>query len=426
MIGRSLSLATLILGSLLWQAPALGDPSNIAATDWPYWRGPDRNGIADANQSPPTKWNDNQNILWKQPIPGRGHSSPTIVGDQIFLTTADEEREIQSVLCYDRKTGQPIWKTDLHKGGFTFEGRQGHVRSSMAASTVASDGERVYVNFVNDNVVYATALDLQGEICWQEKVTDFVNHQGYSSSPTVYGPLLLVSADHKGGGVVTGFDRVTGETVWSVKRAAEPNYASPIVLEIDGKDQLVFTGTSLVSSYDPLTGKLNWEVEGSTVECVTSVVTDGTHVVTSGGYPENHISVIRADGSGKMIWRNEARVYVPSMLVHDGHIFGVTDEGNVFCHSFESGTPLWEHRLRGKFSASPILVGDNIYATDERGITTIFKANPTEFVLVGQNKIAAVDVQATPAICDSRIYMRVTQEVNGQRQEMLYCIAEDE
>lgn len=426
MTGRLLPIAALILTSLIWQVPAQCDPSAIAAMDWPYWRGPDRNGIADPNQSPPTEWSDNQNVLWKQPVPGRGHASPTVVGNRIFLSTADEEKEIQSVLCYDRETGQPLWKTDIHEGGFAFEGRQGHARSSMASSTIASDGERVFASFVNGNAIYTTALDLQGEICWREKVTDFVNHQGFGSSPTVYGPLVLVSADHKGGGVLTGFDRLTGNTVWSAERAPLPNYASPIVLEIDGTDQLVMTGLDQISSYEPLTGRLNWEVAGATVECVTSVVTNGTHVVTSGGYPESHISVIRANESGETVWRNETRVYVPSMLVHDDHIFGVTDDGTAFCHDFESGAPLWEHRLRGKFSASPILVGDNIYATDGKGTTTIFKADSTEFVLVGQNTISAIDVQATLAICDSRIYMRLTQEETGQRQEMLVCIAVSE
>jgi len=425
MTGRMLSLITIVLVSPLWLTSAhADDPTGVAATDWPYWRGPDRNGIANANQSPPLQWSDDQNVLWKQPVPGRGHGSPTIVGDLIFLTTADEEKEIQSVLSYNRKTGQPIWKTDIHKGGFTFEGRQGNPRSSLASSTVAADGERVFASFVNDNAVFTTALSLKGEILWQEKVTDYVMHQGYGSSPTLYGPLLLVSADNKGGGVVTGFDRITGETVWTVKRAALPNYASPIVLNIGGKDQLVFTGHDLISSFDPLSGALNWEVKGATVECVTSVVTDGTFVVTSGGYPENHISVVRGDGSGETIWRNETRVYVPSLLVHNGHIFGVTDNGEVICYDFESGTPLWEHRLRGNFAASPVLVGDNIYAINDKGTTTIFKANPTGFELVGENKILATDIQSTPAICDSRIYVRVAQDNEGQRQEMLYCIGQ--
>ncbi len=420
-------LAVFVLALMPLSAVAVGDESGLAGTDWPWWRGPDRNGVARPDQTPPTTWDTEKHVLWKQPVPGRGHGSPIVVGDRVFLATADEEREIQSVLCYDRNSGELRWKTDVHEGGFGAAGdRQGHPRSTKASSTVASDGQRVFINFFNHDAVFTTALSLDGEILWQNKVTDYVMHQGYGSSPTVYGPLVIVSADNKGGGAVTAFDRVTGEPVWTVKRRPLPNYASPIILNIDGRDQLVFTGHEFVTSIDPLTGDMNWEVEGATTECVSSVVTDGKHVVTSGGYPSKHISVMRADGSGEVIWRNSTQVYVPSMLVHDGYIYGVSDSGDAFCYSFKSDAPLWEHRLRGKFAASPILVGDNIYAIGEKGTTSIFKANPTAFELVAENSIPAEDVQATPAICDSRIYIRLAQDQDGVRQEMLYCIGSAE
>ncbi len=423
MIGRYLLLVLFVLVSMPVGLIAVAEEIGIADTDWPWWRGPHRNGIAEQNQSLPTTWGDAEHVLWKQPVPGRGHGSPTVVGDRIFLATADEENEIQSVLCYDRETGELRWKTDVHEGGLAASGdRQGHPRSTKASSTVASDGERVFINFFNNNAVYTTALSMDGEKLWQEKVTDYVMHQGYGSSPTVYGPLVIVSADNKGGGAITAFERATGKLVWTVKRRELPNYTSPIILEIDGRDQLVFTGHEVVTSINPLTGEMNWEAEGATTECVSSVVTDGKSVVTSGGYPSKHISVMRADGSGEVLWRNSTEVYVPSLIAHDGHIYGVSDSGDVFCYSFDSDTPLWEHRLRGKFSASPILVGDNIYATGEKGTTYIFKAIPTGFELVGENTIPAKDVQATPAICGNRIYMRVVQEHDDVRQEMLYCI----
>lgn len=424
MIVRVISLLTLVLVLQLSPVPAMADDIRVADTDWPWWRGPNRNGVAHPDQSPPVKWSGEENVLWKQPVPGRGHGSPTVVGDRIFLATADEEREIQSVLCFDRGTGEPLWKTDVHLGGFASSGRPGHPRSSRASSTVASDGHRVFVNFINDNAVYTTALSLDGEQLWQHKVTDYVIHQGFGSSPAVYGPLVIVSADNKGGGAVKAFDRVSGETVWTIQRAALPNYASPIVLKIDGRDQLVFTGHNVVSSFDPLTGKKNWEVDGSTTECVTSTVTDGKLLVTSGGYPDKHIAVMRADGSGEELWRNRTEVYVPSMIMHDNYLYGVTDRGEAFCYSVSSSEPVWEHRIRGNFAASPVLVGDDLYATDMKGTTYIFKASPTAFELVAENVIPADEVEATPAICGGRIYMRVAQKIGGQRQEMLYCIGE--
>ncbi len=400
-----------------------GDPIRVASTDWASWRGPNCNGVAAEDQRPPLEWDDEKNVLWKSAVPGRGHSSPTVVGTRIFLATSDEEQEIQSVLCYDRETGQQLWKTEIHKGGFESIGMQGHIRSCKASSTIACDGQRLFANFINDNAVYTTALSLEGKQLWQKKVSDFAMHQAFASSPAVYGPLVIVSADNKGGGAITGFDRATGKVVWTQKRPELPNYTSPIVLSIDGRDQLVLTGCDLVSSYEPLTGKENWEVKGATTECVTSVVSDGQFVVTSGGYPDKHISVVRGDGSGEVLWRNTTEVYVPSMLVHRGYLYVVTDSGTAICYELETGVLAWEHRLRAKFAASPILVGAHIFATSNRGTTHIFRASPKAFELIGENKLVADDVQATPAICGSRIYMRLALGKGEQRQEMLYCLA---
>lgn len=418
--------------AVLW--PPAGLPANandaaeqitVTTSDWAWWRGPNRNGIAESNQRPPLHWDNEENVLWKSFVPGRGHGSPTVVGDRIFLATADEEQEIQSVLCYDRITGKQLWMTDIHEGGFKSAGRQGHARATKASSTVASDGHRVFINFINDNAVYTTALSLDGDQLWQQKVTDYVMHQGYGSSPTVYGPLVIASADNKGGGAITAFDRVTGDVVWTHKRPELPNYASPIILEISGRDQLVVTGCDLISSLDPLTGDTNWEVSGATTECVTSVVSDGEYVVTSGGYPDKHISVVRADASGDQRWRNATEVYVPSMLIHGSYLYGVNDSGTAFCYELVSGDLRWEHRLRGKFAASPILVGEQIYATNSRGTTSIFKASPAAFELIAESTITADDIQATAAICGSRIYLRVAQKDGEQRREMLYCIGEE-
>lgn len=355
-------------------------------------------------------------------MPGRGYGSPTVVGDRIFLPTADEKAEVQSVICYDRKTGEQRWKSDVHTGGFATTGRQGHVRSTKASTTVASDGERAFVTFINTDAIFLTALDFDGKQVWQKKVCDFVAHQGYGASPAIYGPLVIVAADHKGGGTISGFDRVSGEIVWTQKRPQLPNYTSPAILNVGGHDQLLIFGCDLISSYDPLTGKANWEVAGSTTECVTTLVSDGEYVVTSGGYPTKHIAVVKGDGSGEVRWQNNTQIYVPSMLVHQGYLYAVSDSGVALCYNMENGELAWEHRLGGNFAASPILVGNQIFATNDNGTTFIFKANPAAFEQVGENLLAAEEVQATPAYCGNQIYMRVTVGKDEQRQEMLYCI----
>ena len=143
---------------------------SLPATDWPWWRGPQRNGIASSDQKPPLKWNETEGVLWKASIPGRGHGSPTVVGDRVFLATAEHDREVQSVICFDRNTGKVLWQTEVHKGGFD---TKGNAKSSLASSTVACDGEKVYINFLNSAAIYTTALSLDGKQIWQTKITDY-------------------------------------------------------------------------------------------------------------------------------------------------------------------------------------------------------------------------------------------------------------
>jgi outer membrane protein assembly factor BamB len=351
-------------------------------------------------------------------VPGRGHGSPTIVGEQVFLATADEEKETQSVLCIDRNTGEHLWETDVHRGGLS---KKGNKKASQASSSVACDGERLFINFLNSDGIYTTALSRDGKQLWQTKITDYVVHQGYGSSPALYQSLVIVSGDNKGGGAICGLDRETGKVIWRNKRAKTPNYASPIILNVAGRDQLLFTGCDTVASFDPLTGKTVWEVAGSTTECVTSIVSDGRHVFTSGGYPKNHMSAFKADGSGELVWENKVRVYVPSMLVQEGFLYAVTDAGVATCWKCDTGEEIWKGRLGGTFSSSPVLVGGHIYVTNEGGTTFVFKADPHSFELVAENKLGD-DVFATPTICGGCIYMRVAERVNGNRTESLYCI----
>lgn len=397
------------------------DPVLIASApaDWPWWRGPNRNGVAAADQKPPLSWSETENIVWKRPVPGKGHGSPIVVGEHVYLQTMEKDRDAQSVLCFDRATGKLVWQTDVHKGNTEVKGNE---KSTQANATPACDGERLYVNFLNGGAVYTTALTREGQQVWQTKITDYVLHQGFSSSPALYGPLVLVTADNKGGsGAVAGLERATGKIVWKQMRPKLPNYPSPIILKVAGKDQVFVQGCDLVTSFEPLTGKILWEIKGATEECVTSTPTDGTHIFTSGGYPRNHLAAIKADGSGKIAWENGSRVYVPSMIVRDGFLYATLDEGIAVCWQSDTGKEAWKKRLGGTFSSSMVLVGEHIFTTNEAGKTFVFKANPNEFELVGENQLGDIAF-ATPALCGGRIYHRVATQKEGVRQEWLYCL----
>jgi outer membrane protein assembly factor BamB len=394
--------------------------SQFSASDWPWWRGPQRNGIADPKQSVPLKWSNTENVRWRSPVPGRGHGSPTVVGDQVFLATAEHDQQVQSVLCFDRLTGKQLWQTEIHRGQFETKGNS---KSSLASSTVACDGQHLFINFLHAGAIYTTCLSREGKIAWQVKITDYILHQGFGSSPAIYKNLVIVSADNKGTGVIVGLDQATGDTVWKQERPKFPNYTSPIILNVAGQDQLFFTGCELVTSFDPLTGKKLWEVPGSTTECVTSTVTDGKLIFTSGGYPKNHMSAIQADGSGTVAWENKTRVYVPSMIAKDGYLYGVLDAGVAMCWKSDTGKEVWKGRIDGTFSASPILVGDRLYATNEAGKTYVLKATPEAFELLAENQLGE-EVFATPTICGGRIYFRIANQVDGKRQEELVCVGE--
>lgn len=387
------------------------------AGDWPMWRGPNRNGVAEAGQEPPLSFDSKQNCLWAVPIPGRGHGSAAVHGDKVFLAVAEEDRKVQSLLCLDRETGTVKWSTEIHRDGLTQKLNQ---KATWASGTPACDGERVYINFLHDDAVYTTALDLGGKQLWQVKISPYQVHQGYAASPTLYRNLVIATADNKLGGAVCGLDRETGREVWRISRPKLPNYVSPIVLTAAGRDQLFLSGVEKVSSFDPLTGNTLWEIEGATTECVTTTPTDGERIFTSGGYPKNHVAAIAADGSGKVAWQSKDRVYVPSLLVKDGHLFGVLDGGVAMCWDSATGEEKWKARLGGTFSGSPVLVGDRIYVGNEAGTVYVFKAGTGGLEVLAENKVGG-EVFSTPAICGGRIFLRVADYQGEKRQETLYC-----
>lgn len=418
---RLLTIPVLLLTAYsAFAADALPEKASPSTSDWPRWRGPLGTGIAAPNQKVPLKWSETENVLWKAPVDGRGHGSPIVVGDCVLLQTAENEPPQQSVLCFDRKTGKQLWKTVVHQGGLVTKGNK---NSSMASSTPCWDGERLFVNFLNSEAIFTTALDLSGKQLWQVKVADYAVHQGFASSPMIYGDLVLVTADSDIGGVIAALSRKNGQQVWSTPRPKEDNYTSPIVHHLAGKDQLLVSGCKLVSSFDPQTGKKLWELEDSTIECVTSIVTDGERIFVSGGWPRQHVQALLADGSGKTVWESNLQVYVPSMIVKDGYLYGIQDRvGIATCWKCDTGELMWKERLPGgTVSSSLVLLGDNLFATNEAAETFIFKASPKGYEKVAQNQLGN-EAFATPAICGNCLYYRVAEIVEGKRQEVLYCL----
>ncbi|MBM81872.1 MAG: serine/threonine protein kinase [Planctomycetaceae bacterium] len=392
--------------------------ASINAGDWPGWRGPNGDGLA-ANETAPTKWSASENVAWKASIPGRGHASPTIVGDKVFVASAVDAEERQFVLCLDRKTGDKIWEKDVHRGKFV---DKGHHKSTHASSTVASDGLNIFAAFLNDSAIWLTALDLDGEQLWQTRVGDFKAKFGYSASPIIHGSSVIVAGDNRGSGFLAAVNRKTGDIQWRKVRPSRATYASPAVVDVDGKSQIVIAGSDIVASYDPATGDEIWRVDGVTEACVGTVVRSGDLVVASGGYPGKETIAINAK-SHDVAWRIKQKAYVPSMLAHDGFIYCVNDDGIAFCWDAKSGEEAWKKRVSGKFSASPTLIGENIYVISEAGKVTIFKASSSQYEVVNEIQLGDEGF-ASPVVAGRQLFLRVADSSGGSRQETLYCIAE--
>jgi outer membrane protein assembly factor BamB len=193
------------------------------------------------------------------------------------------------------------------------------------------------------------------------------------------------------------------------------------VANVAGREQLLISGCELVSSYDPKTGKLLWSAPGTTMATCGTMVWSGDLAIASGGYPKAETICVKADGSGQVVWKNKQKCYEQSMIVHNGYVYAVTDLGVGICLRASDGELMWQQRLKGPVSASPVLVGDTIYQTVEDGTTYVFKANPQKFELVATNKLGNEGF-ATMAVCGNRIYVRTAKTERGQRQEYLYCL----
>ena len=401
--------------------PEPATPSANAAGDWPMWRGPNGNNIA-PGPPVPTKWSETENVLWTVPIPGRGHASPIVVGDTVYVISADEGKQTIGVFAFDKRTGQEAWKTSLSQGGFLSEI---HPKNSHATPSMASNGEELFCVYVQNQTVRVVGLNMQGQVLWNINAGPFMPQKykyGYAPSPTLYENLVTVAADSEVGWIAA-FDQKTGRERWRQRRNGV-SYSSPIVAKVSGKDQLLISGLKVVASYDPKTGKPLWATPGTTDATCGTMVWDGDIVFASGGYPDSQTIAVNGNGSGQVLWTNPVKCYEQSMLAYDGCVYAVNDKGIVYCWDGKSGQELWKERLaEGPISASPLLSGDNIFVINESGNVSVFKASPQGFQPVATNRLGN-EVFASPVVSEGRMYARFADSSKGPRQEYLICIGQ--
>jgi outer membrane protein assembly factor BamB len=388
---------------------------SLHAENWPQWRGPRLDGTS-TEKAIPTIWSANENVVWKTPLPGSGHASPIVWGDRVFTVAADENSNERLLLCLDRNDGRLLWRSVV----ITAPPEKIHRLNSHASSTPATDGERVFTAFLDNDQVVVAAHDFAGKPVWLERPGRFSSMHGFCSSPIVYGDKVIVNCDHDGDGYIVALARADGRELWRIERPNKTrSYCVPIIREAAGRTQMVLSGSKCVASYDPDSGKLLWIVDGPTEQFVASLVFNdraGVFFLTA-GYPEHHILAIRPDGSGNVTetaiaWRTtRGAAYVPSPIAAGEWCLVVSDSGVAHCFAAASGDLAWQERL-GEQHASLVSANGLVYFLNDKGVTHVVRPGP-KYELLARNELGE-DTFASPALSDGRIFIR------GERT--LFCI----
>lgn len=403
----------------------VGCSRSVRAEDWPCWRGPDGDNHAPLDTDAPLKWDltSGHNVVWKTPLPGRGHSTPIVVGDAIFLTTSEVEQQTQSLLHFSRTNGRLMDQWVLHRGTLPMSI---HPNNSHASPTPAYDGEKLFVVFHTDDAIWLTAVTTAGRVVWKRKVCDFQPDAfqfGYGASPLIEDDLVIIAGEYDGAeSGLYALDRSTGKLVWKVKRPANLNFTSPIAATIAGQRQVLLAGADMINAYDPQTGRLLWTTDASTEAICGTAVWDGRRVLISGGNPVAGTWCVSGDGSQATIWQNNVMCYEQSLLAVPGFVFAVADSGVAYCWRTSDGTEMWKKRLfSGRISSSPLLVGKNVYVASEEGTVYVIDASPDRFDVLAENR-SGDSIFASPVAVDDRLYLRTGIGRGPNRQEHLVAI----
>ena len=395
----------------------------VHAGDWPAWRGSRGDGVS-PDALVPVRWDvaTGENVLWKVPVPGSGHSSPIVLGNRIWLTTCREDGGQRSLLCLDRGTGQVLWEQGVLEAPL----EKRHKLNSRASGTPVTNGQAVFVTFLDpdfssDNErtpgdMVVAAYDVQGKPLWQVRPGRFASTHGFCSSPVLFEDLVIVNGDHDGDSYLVALDQQTGAIRWKFARQYKTrSYVTPIIREFAGKTQLLLSGSKCVVSLDPRTGKPHWEMDGPTEQFVASPVDDGEFVFLTAGFPDRHILALRPDGQGQVgdeqiVWRSRRNcAYVPSPIVVGHHFLVAADDGIASCYHCKTGERLWAERLAPHFSASLVSAMGLVYFLADDGTMKVVRPG-SKYELVAESSLAE-GCYASPAIAYGGLYIRTDQHL---------------
>ena len=434
------STAALFTCSLLTLALCHSIAAKPGSTNWPQWRGPDGQGVS-VEKGLPDEWSDTKNVKWKTPISGLGHSSPIVWGKKIFLTTALYGEVIPGrpagvthklsdctdfvhpdavganlthtfkVISLDRNSGKILWERVAYEGP-VYDSR--HRKASFASSTPATDGKYVFAFFGSEGLY---AYDYNGKLIWKQQNFGKLGTAsvGYGVSPVLYQNLVIMQCDDSGmNSFMAAFDKKTGKEVWRTPRRVDVTWTTPVLVHTARGVELVAAAAEAIIAYDPLTGKELWRHKGLESNAVPTPLVSNDLVVLTSGAPNKIALAIRAGGTGdvtgtsQLVWTyNKGTAYVPSPILYGDYVYLTTDRGLLTCLDAKTGKVEYEGArvsVPATFSASLVAYEGKILMTSEDGETFVLKAGPKHEII--RTNSLGEPVYASPAIADGGIFIR--------------------
>jgi outer membrane protein assembly factor BamB len=436
----------------MFLAMVLYAPLGLASSggsNWPQWRGPESQGIS-FDKGVPTEWSATENIKWKTAIAGRGHSSPIIWGNRVFLTSCiegpvvpgaqavkhiiggkefkhpdwagSEHSQTLKVLCLDADTGKVLWERTSYEGT-VFDHR--HRRNTYASPTPITDGRLVYAYFGSEGLY---AYDFKGKLAWKVSLGGIATlGMGVGTSPVLYENLLILQCDQDTGenSFLVALDKKTGKQVWKVARKVQSSWTTPIIVRHGGRTEMITSGNEFIISYDPRTGKELWRCKGLQSHAIHTPMVGHGMVVISTGYPSKRTIAIKLGGSGDLTdtpyiaWKYEkGTAYVASPILYGDYVYLISDKGLLTCLDVKTGELKYEGGrvpVPASFMASPVAFDGKILISSEDGDTFVVKAGPTHEIL--RTNSLGEPIYSTPAIASGNLFIR------GDKH--LYCVTQD-
>jgi outer membrane protein assembly factor BamB len=390
------------------------------AQEWTRFRGPNgAGGIED--DSIPAQWTE-ADFNWKIELPGRGHSSPVLWGDKLFILSADPDTAMRYVLGIDARSGKILWKNEYAAGTHKLHGK-----SNYATSSPTVDADRVYAVWSDNEHTSFCAFDHDGKELWRQDLGGWVGQHGFGTSPVVVGDLVVVTSSQESEvdgdptsrqprhSFVAALDRKTGEIRWRKPLTIEvASYSVPAIRKgADGRDELICCSTAEgIFALDPATGKQNWssgKVFSKRTVSSPQLWKDLIVGTTGSGGGGNYAVAFRPGDDQPAYEIKKEAPYVPTPIIYQDRVFLWSDNGIVTCVKADSGREVWQQRVGGKYSGSPVRAGNKIFCTDESG-TVVVIAAANKYQELGRNELGELS-HSTPAIAGGKIYVRTVSHL---------------